>query len=56
LPWPFCLWSTSTPSRFFFNHSVVTLPGCRCSSRRDAPSAKAYVCWNVERRVIGATT
>ena len=30
LPWPFCRWSTRTPSRFFFSHSVVTLPGWRC--------------------------
>src|SRR5205823_12228940 len=24
LPCPFCRWSTSTPARFFFSHSVVT--------------------------------
>src|SRR5439155_12624462 len=56
LPWPFWRWSTRTPSRFFFSHSVVTLPGCRSSSSREACSAKSYVCPNVDRRVIGATT
>ena len=36
MPQPFCLWSRSTPLRFFFSHSVVTRPGCRSSSSREA--------------------
>src|SRR5262249_45947042 len=56
LPQPFWRWSTRTPSRFFFSHSVVIFPGCRCSGRREACSANAYVCSNEARRAIGART
>src|SRR5213078_3140327 len=42
-PCPFWRWSTSTPRRFFFSHSVVTSPGCSASSPRETRSASSYV-------------
>ena len=35
----------STPSRFFFSHSVVSRPSCSCSSPRERSSANSYVSW-----------
>ena len=56
LPQPFWRWSTSTPARFFFSHSVVTSPGCSASSRRASRSANSYVSSKPCRRAIGTST